>query len=114
MSGRWIPIDYWSPKLSMWKNSFENPSAAQFNHRTLATFSLAVLSATGILARRIPMLTLPGNLMLIATTAQFSLGVFTLLYQVPISLASAHQMGSIALFSSVLYLLATLLRLPKP
>jgi len=40
----------------------------------------------------------------IAATAQASLGIVTLLSYVPISLAAAHQLGSIVVFTSSLYL----------
>jgi heme A synthase len=42
-----------------------------------------------------------------AVTLQVSLGISTLLLHVPVSLATAHQAGSLALLTSALYLLFT-------
>jgi heme a synthase len=40
----------------------------------------------------------------LAAAGQFTLGVTTLLYYVPLSLAAAHQLGSIVVFTSATYL----------
>lgn len=48
------------------------------------------------------------NILLIAIIFQFWLGVFTLLYNVPITLGVIHQAGAFMLFSSALYLTHTL------
>ena len=45
---------------------------------------------------------------------QVSLGIATLLYFVPISLASAHQAGSLTLLTFATWLVHTLRRVPKP
>lgn len=43
------------------------------------------------------------NYLLIAVTVQFLLGVFTLLYQVPVILGVTHQFGALILLTSVIY-----------
>ena len=73
-----------------WRNLFENPLSVQFTHRGIAylLFVVALVHAAdaaraggGVLA-----LTLAG-----AVTIQAVLGITTLIYQVPIGLALAHQ-----------------------
>ena len=89
-----------------WRNIFENPTTVQFNHRVLA---MTTYTATGILwalARR-PALKAalpPMTLRVLAGTfavanLQVLLGIGTLLYLVPVSLAATHQAGSVALLS---------------
>lgn len=107
MGNSWVPDDFWEARLG-WRNPFENPAAAQFIHRTLAYSSLAWASGLWVYSRRMALprnLRLLSNLLMGVTWAQGSLGLLTLLYSVPIPLASAHQAGSlVALTSSSLLL----------
>ena len=81
-----------------WRNLFENTLTVQFSHRMVAygLWLLAILHAFDVArsVRRGPVLTralaLAGMM-----TLQAALGILTLLYQVPISLALAHQAGAI-------------------
>jgi cytochrome c oxidase assembly protein subunit 15 len=52
------------------------------------------------------------NLLLGAMGLQASLGISTLIYMVPIPLASAHQAGSLTLLTAALWLIHTTKRLP--
>jgi len=78
-----------------WQNLFENPLMVQFIHRGIAylLFVAALLhAADGVRAGR-------GALafaLAIAVTIQAALGIATLIYQVPIGLALAHQAIAIA------------------
>ena len=119
MDDAWIPDDIL--ELAPWhRNLLENTATVQWNHRLLgtATASTALaLSAVG-LGRAQGLLITPQvrkGLMAVglAATGQFALGVSTLLYYVPISLAAAHQLGSIVVFTSSIYL-AHSLRYAKP
>lgn len=70
-----------------------------------ACLSTLLTIASYIQARRLnlpPKLRIYSNAMLATVLSQASLGVFTLLLHVPISLALLHQLGSVAALSSVI------------
>ena len=82
----------------LWRNFFENTLTVQFNHRmtAYALFVLALLHAIDV-ARTMrggPVLTHALALASIITI-QAALGILTLLHQVPIGLALAHQAAAI-------------------
>lgn len=112
MGDRVVPTDIWIEALS-WKNLTENPCTVQFIHRCMAIATVTGVSSLWISSRR---LVLPAtvrralNLVMAAAWMQGSLGVLTLLYMVPIPVASAHQAGSLALLSSFVWLLNVLKR----
>jgi cytochrome c oxidase assembly protein subunit 15 len=77
-----------------WRNLFDNALTVQFEHRMTAytLFALAVLHAIDAVRSRAGTAAVNGALALAAAiTVQAMLGILTLLYQVPISLALAHQ-----------------------
>ena len=77
-----------------WRNLFDNALTVQFEHRMMAyaLFVLAVLHALDAVRARAPAAVLNGALWLAgAITLQAALGILTLLHQVPIPLALAHQ-----------------------
>jgi cytochrome c oxidase assembly protein subunit 15 len=84
-----------------WLNAFENAMTVQFDHRVLAyviaVVALANVLAAGARARRI------AGLLLLAVLVQAALGIFTLLTQVQLGLALAHQAGAILVFALALY-----------
>ena len=118
----WIPpkselfSDFYSHTLDKsdiwWRNILENPSLVQLDHRILATTTF--VSVMGLWAytrlsptmrRLLPVATKKGMHGVVGFVClQVALGISTLLYLVPIPLASAHQAGSLALLSSVLVL----------
>ena len=121
MGSNWLPpkdelfSDFYSKKADgrdlWWRNAFENPSLAQLDHRILATTTFSVIVALFayskfLKAKKI----LPyasGKAMhgvLGFACLQVALGISTLLYLVPVPLASAHQAGSLALMSYVFIL----------
>jgi cytochrome c oxidase assembly protein subunit 15 len=119
MDGEWIPSQIL--ELTPWyRNLYENTATVQFNHRVLgvstATGALGLV-AYGLSPARALLLTPQGRLGLqalgLAAVGQVTLGITTLLYYVPISLAAVHQMGSIVVLSSGLYL-AHSLRYARP
>src|SRR4051812_13472289 len=81
-----------------WRNLFENTLTVQFSHRMVAyaLWLLAVLHAIDMVrsVRRGPAATHAVTLAGLATI-QAALGILTLIYQVPIGLALAHQAGAI-------------------
>jgi len=86
-----------------WRNLFENPLTVQFTHRLIA-YALWVAALAhaidAVRARRAGL----SIVLAIAVTVQAALGVATLLYQVPILLALAHQgMAVVVLAIAVLH-----------
>ncbi|ORY07492.1 cytochrome oxidase assembly [Basidiobolus meristosporus CBS 931.73] len=124
MGGRLMPesSEIWSENFARpgdsckWRNMFDNPVTVQFEHRVLATTSLAAVTALYYYSKRLPLpkhVKTAVNAVLGVALVQVTLGITTLLYVVPVSLGAAHQGGSLALLTSSLYLLHTLKRLPK-
>jgi cytochrome c oxidase assembly protein subunit 15 len=99
MNGLWIPqgIGSMGPVLDF----LENPVTIQFVHRCLGW--LVLFSAIGLffLSRKESQLTprqkWSFQALLVMVMVQFALGVFTLLYMVPVALGSLHQMGACVL-----------------
>lgn len=109
MAGKWVPDGLFS--MQPWYiNLFENVTTVQFNHRVLATLTFLAVLLLWLAARRtdqrrsLPAFIRRGfNLLLLAAVVQVSLGISTLLLQVPISLAALHQAGAMVLFTVLLY-----------
>ncbi|RMJ06574.1 hypothetical protein CDV36_013824 [Fusarium kuroshium] len=103
-----------------WRNMLENPSTVQMNHRILAVSTFCAIVSLFIFARtrRIKPI-LPRNCkrgstgLLHIVSFQVALGISTLIYMVPISLAAAHQAGSLGVLTVAL-MLAYRLHVPKP
>jgi cytochrome c oxidase assembly protein subunit 15 len=95
-----------------WRNMLENPSLVQLDHRIMATTTFTAIMALQIYTRSVPKV----KAMLPAACRkgmhgvvgfawlQVALGISTLLYLVPLPLASAHQAGSLALLTWVMIL----------
>jgi cytochrome c oxidase assembly protein subunit 15 len=113
MDGEWIPtgINVMSPG---YMNLFENLLTVQFIHRMLA-YTIAIMifylwwtSRKEDLSRHQKKAI---QVCLFAVSVQFLLGVFTLLYHTPVTLAALHQTGGFFLFTSVI---TTLFFFSKP
>ncbi len=95
-----------------WRNLFENAMTVQFTHRMLAYLIvlLSILYLVVLLrkAHEGP-LAVSAGLMVLIVVVQAALGVMTLLYQVPISLALCHQVGALVLLALILHHLHMLL-----
>ena len=95
-----------------WRNMLENPSLVQLDHRILATTTFTSIMALWAYTRFSPtlrkMLPAAGKKGMHGVVGfvclQVALGISTLIYLVPLPLASAHQAGSLALLSSVIIL----------
>ncbi|QLL32703.1 hypothetical protein HG536_0D02250 [Torulaspora globosa] len=100
-----------------WRNMLENPTTVQLNHRILGiTTFFSVLALHSYCSRRKAIVPKAADrtvkLMMGLVTAQVGLGIATLIYLVPISLASIHQAGALALFTSAI-VFAAQLRKPR-
>jgi cytochrome c oxidase assembly protein subunit 15 len=85
-----------------WRNLFDNALTVQFEHRMTAygLFVLAALHAFDAVRSRAGTAAINGALWLLAAiTVQATLGILTLLNQVPIALALAHQAAAIAVLT---------------
>ncbi|KAF2153346.1 COX15-CtaA-domain-containing protein [Myriangium duriaei CBS 260.36] len=95
-----------------WRNMLENPSLVQLDHRVLATTTFTAVCALWAYARFVPSVrnTMTRrakrgtNLVFALVWAQATLGITTLIYLVPLPLASAHQAGALALLTATMYL----------
>ena len=88
-----------------WRNMFENALTVQFNHRTLA-YLLAVLVAGQAYVVR----SRASLLQLAAVICQIGLGVWTMLWVVPLGLGLAHQGGALLVFAAAIWNLHCSLR----
>ncbi len=85
-----------------WRNLFDNTLTVQFEHRMVAygLFALAILHAIDAVRSRAGTAALNGAVALVAAIAlQAGLGILTLLHQVPILLALAHQAVAIVVLT---------------
>lgn len=118
MNDQWIPKqDMVDPSLTpMYRNCFENTAMVQWNHRVLGTstaISALTLAGLGVLhpaARGALTPQVSSGLVILggAAVGQMTLGIATLLNYVPIGLAAAHQLGSLVVLSSGIYVVHSL------
>lgn len=102
MADRLVP-----PGLGMlspwWSNLFENAMTVQFVHRTVAYILFGLVLVHAVKQRSVTAKVLFGTVLL-----QAILGICTLLWHVPISLALVHQAGAlVVLAAAVVHLHAT-------
>lgn len=99
MNGAWIPSDAYDSR-PLWHDLLWNPTSVQLDHRLgaylVVLVALATLWRTG-LSR--------GAWIAAALALQVTLGIATLLMQVPVWLGVAHQGGALALLLAVLWTL---------
>lgn len=104
MAGQWFPDAYWEMELG-WRNFFENVATIQWNHRILAILTVALIVTYWNLGRQTdppPQIRIGLNWLLFAIFVQATLGIATLLLLMPINLALAHQVWSMAVFTVAL------------
>ena len=106
MGSTYFPDDNKFLNLLSFK-AFSDPSLVQFMHRNLAYLILIIyfLMIYKIYKSKLNRLYFTINLVGILLLVQIILGVFTLLYGAQIKFASMHQISSILLVSSCIYLL---------
>lgn len=116
MAGHWIPPEIWN-LTPAWLNAFENTAAVQFIHRWIALVAgLAVQLVWGVahLSSSLPSsLKRHADALLLMVLVQISLGIMTLLWSVPVSVAAAHQVGAFTLVGLLIWFLHRLGR-PHP
>lgn len=104
MDGRLVPEALYS--MTPWYlSAFEDATTVQFNHRVLAVALVLTVALTWWRGRR----TAAGparaalNGLMLAALAQAGLGISTLVLQVPLLLALAHQAGALVLFTFAIW-----------
>jgi cytochrome c oxidase assembly protein subunit 15 len=113
MGAGFVPAEYLQLSPA-WRNVFENPAAAQFDHRVLATVTFVAVMIAGLVFGRGGNARLAGRArwFLAAALLQVALGIATLLGGVPVVLGVAHQAGAVLLLTAgILALHATPRRL---
>lgn len=107
MEGAFLASDAWA--IAPWyRNLLENPSTVQFIHRWLACGT--ALGILGLTQRYIEQkanigIKIPLRFVQLSVLLQVTLGIFTLLYGVPTSLATLHQLGAVGVLTAVIFLL---------
>lgn len=107
MGNEWI-ADGVTTLSPIWKNFLEGIPGVQFIHRYLAYLVVVIVVVIYILSKK--EITNPLQKVAIQSVSaivimQFLLGVFTLIYSVPVSLGVLHQTGAFLLFSASIFLL---------
>ncbi len=111
--GQFIHDSVFIEQSSLLKNLTEGKSGVQFVHRTFAYIVVAMMFLLYFKSKKHSLNSLQQKgiyLLLIIVLIQFALGVFTLLFHVPLWLGLAHQLVAFGLLSAMVY---TLHRLSK-
>ncbi len=108
--GQYVPSDIWF--LDPWYiNLTEHLPTVQFVHRWYAVLPTVLCVLLGIRLcqeQGYPMLQRAGKAVIFVIVVQYALGVVTLLQQVPLPLASAHQMVALLCWALILFILQRL------
>jgi cytochrome c oxidase assembly protein subunit 15 len=105
MGDSFIPAGLYASSPA-WLAAFEDITTIQFNHRIFAYILFVLIVAFGLRAFRAGVsgrLVLGVHALLTLLLIQVTLGIATLLYLVPVTLAAAHQGVAICLFTSSLF-----------
>jgi len=91
-----------------YKNLIENPSGIQFIHRTFAYVVVVFILIIWYQGKKMSLTKLQNkalDTLFILVFVQFLLGVLTIIYQVPLWLGVAHQVGAFFLLSAMTFTL---------
>lgn len=86
-----------------WRDILENPGTVQFVHRLLAIITFSAMIRWGLLFSK----ERSGQILIVVSLFQFTLGIATLLAHVPILLGVLHQLGGVLVLGALLQLLHT-------
>lgn len=106
MAGEFVPDGLFTLQ-PLWRNLFENIITVQFNHRILAYLILILAATLSFLTYRLKInrgVTITALILAVMLFVQISLGIATLVYVVPVALASLHQGCAVLLFAASLFL----------
>lgn len=102
----------------LWRNMLENQTTVQLEHRILATTTLVAIFALHMYSHRLKtVIPRPAykwlNISMGVVSAQYVLGMCTLLMLVPTHLAATHQAGALTLLTTMLIMVNNLKRPSK-
>lgn len=106
--GKFIHETVYTELEPVGRNFVEGKSGVQFVHRYLAFFVVGIIGLIWYRSRQIPINALQEkaiNALLFLVFLQFVLGVFTLIYAVPVWLGVAHQVGAFFLLAGMTFTL---------
>lgn len=112
MGDEWMP-DQVSMKSGLLQNMTENAAGIQFTHRILAILVAFFAGRIWYMSNKLELsktMQVAISCLIYGVTVQFMLGVFTLLYGVPVILGALHQTGAFFLFAVCIFLLFQLFR----
>ena len=101
MDGAWLP-DGLLRMSPLWHNFFENHLTVQFQHR-IAAYLLLLAALWHWFAARKTAAAQGAGLLLLAIILQAMLGIWTVLWVVPIPLGAAHQAGALIVLTVALW-----------
>lgn len=99
MNGAWLPPEFLALE-PLYRNFTENHAAVQWMHRILALSTL-ILSGLFCWLHRANRFTF---LLLGVVCIQVIIGIVTLLWQVPVTLGTLHQVGALLVLSSLIFI----------
>lgn len=105
MNGYFIPPGLFDMS-PFYLNFVENRTTIQFDHRMLAYVLILYMPFLWYRAQKFslsPRTRMAFHIMLVLFILQITLGITTLIYEVPVSLGAAHQGGALLVLTSVLY-----------
>lgn len=105
MEGSFIPSE-WNFLQPVYLNFLENATTVQWVHRTIAVLTFATLSTAMVLLIRLDVsesLRRAASLTIGGLFLQVTLGIVTLLHQVPVLLGTLHQGTAVVVLTLVLY-----------
>jgi cytochrome c oxidase assembly protein subunit 15 len=106
--GKFMHETVYIEQSPLYKNFIEGKSGVQFVHRMLAYVVVVFVLLIWSKAKKMKLTDyqLKGiNAMVLIVFLQFLLGVLTILYQVPVWLGVAHQVGAFVLLTAMTYTL---------
>jgi cytochrome c oxidase assembly protein subunit 15 len=98
MDGQWVP-DGILPTALWYKDVFEDVTTVQFAHRSMAYLLCFIIPYFWLLGRNSPHIAHLLPILFSIFIIQFLFGVLTLLFVVPVPLASLHQANALLLFA---------------
>jgi cytochrome c oxidase assembly protein subunit 15 len=107
MGNNWIAPEVTSMSPG-WRNFIDGIAGVQFVHRYNAYIIILLVFLIWFKSRKLQLLPTQSNgikILLSMVVVQFLLGVFTLIYSVPVVLGVLHQTGAFLLFASSIFVL---------
>lgn len=108
MGNDWFPSEAILVSNSWVKNFFENGVGTQWVHRTFAFVVVFFVLVLWVQSNKLKLnkeIYKGITFLIYGITIQFVLGIFTLLYHVPVILGVLHQTGAFFIFATCIYLL---------